>query len=437
MHGVYGGVDFGLDRFSLSSRARPAAAIGAVRAGASFGRMRPSAALAASMRPAAAVGSMLSGVSRGMMRPSAALGTMVSGVSMGRMRPAAAIGAMQTGVSLGPMHRQRAMTQLSGMARAVSPVARGPMVGMARSMSLVSGIATTRMSAISRPQGVDLSLDQFELSEHTRVAPEAASGSWSCSMPAPEACIDISKAFWESLGDETSEVFKQDDRSLLKAIFNPNLSDRRLDGELFVPPETTFSHVQRLASLVKAEETVQGERKTHFLSARFAVGDAGPLFPASWTCSFGIANGQASKNSQARPLRACTEYMAQANVLEQAMGTAIPTFDKSTEDGMRFRIYNFGSLDVRTTQTYDGKEAVGVVFSTTPAPPSTSCGRLSGDAVEHEKIVKVSEYVESSDVEGLPSSRRNYIVLQTQSGRSIVTERLWMVDRPGMKHLWH
>merc|ERR1719464_2260981 len=79
-----------------------------------------------------------------------------------------------------------------------------------------------------------------------------------------------------------------------------------------------------------------------------------------------------------------------------------------------------GSLEVRTTQEHDGEEVVGAVFSIR-ASAQTSEGRKRMN--ESEKIIKVSEYVRT-DYASLGACRRSYIVLETESGGAVVTEKL-------------
>jgi len=369
---------------------------------------------------------MLSGVSRGAMRPAAAMGTMVSGVSMGRMRPAAAIGAMQAGVSLGPMHRQRAMTQLSGMARSVSPVARAP-------HSMVTRLSGMARSVSPMARGVDLNLNDFNLAEHTRVEDEAAVGSWSEAAKVAEAGREISKEFWVSLGDDNKSVFKGEDKTLLKQVYNPLLSDRREDGDMFVPPQTSFSYVQKLRHLVQEEASVQRQRKAHFFSSKFDVNEPGSLFPSSWAQSFELAHGlgveKVEASTQAALLHSRPEYKAQGELLERAIRSAMPVFDNSTEDGNRYRIYRFGSLEVRTTQEHGDKEVVGAVFSKlAPARASISSSAEGANALLNERIEKVTGYIETTDNcsapgKVQPSLCQIFLVMDTEAGNVIVTEK--------------
>merc|ERR1719464_547540 len=160
-----------------------------------------------------------------------------------------------------------------------------------------------------------------------------------------EAGADMSKAFWSSLSSESVTHFSEEDKSLLNRIFNPNLSDRKQEGDLFIPPDTSFAYVQKLRSLVKEEEAMQQRRKEHFCSKDFSVVEPGPLFPASWVSSVKVSCEDTKESTmQARP-----EYKAQEEVLK-ALKAAVPIFEKVAEDGAKFRIYKIGKLDVRTIQ---------------------------------------------------------------------------------------
>merc|ERR1712060_342696 len=105
------------------------------------------------------------------------------------------------------------------------------------------------------------------------------------------------------------------------------------------------------------EAMVREERKQHFLSGEFHEEDAGSLFPSSWKMSFQIAKKDGGHLCE-RP-----EFLSQAAVLGPALASALPTFDKCTEDGIRFRIYRVGGIEVRTTQESGSEEEIGAVFS--------------------------------------------------------------------------
>merc|ERR1719482_189417 len=100
-----------------------------------------------------------------------------------------------------------------------------------------------------------------------------------------EDCVAVGNTFWSSLAS-CSNVFKNDDRALLREVFNPKLTDRRSEGDLFAPPDASHTYVTKLRALVKEEESVRQRRKTNFFARTFAIDKPGPLFPSSWESSF-------------------------------------------------------------------------------------------------------------------------------------------------------
>jgi hypothetical protein len=156
--------------------------------------------------------------------------------------------------------------------------------------------------------------------------------------------------FWSSLADPKN-ILKEEDRSLLKEIFKPTLTDRQAEGDLFVPPDTGFSYVQKMRELVKEEEVVQQQRKEAFFCKTFSKGSPGLLFPHTWTPSFEIARGLVSvpePEDQSENVRYPRPELLQeaGNLLNHVLKTSSPVFDKSTEEGLRFRIYTIGTLEV-------------------------------------------------------------------------------------------
>jgi len=267
------------------------------------------------------------------------------------------------------------------------------------------------------PRGVDLNLGKFNLSSHTRMAAKGGA-SWS----EADASITLGSAFFESLED-SSKVFKKEDKKLLNSIFNPEMSDRRDEGVCFVPPDASLGYVQRLRNLVIEEDSVREKRKRHFLSTQFVIGKAGKWFPSSWTSEIEIESGKGKTIAletgvQGGELHTLPEY-ADSPVVQHILMSTAPVFEKSTEDGIRFCIYRLGSLEVRTTQELNGKETVGVVFS---IRASASKGQ-QGFVKDHELIVKVTEYVATGQRRGKKNSRRSYIVLETEENNFIFTER--------------
>jgi len=141
--------------------------------------------------------------------------------------------------------------------------------------------------------------------------------------------------------------------------------------------------------------------------------EPGSLFPSTWTSSF-----ESSARAEHRPhgsLVARPEYKDQASeLLKEALRDSAPVFDKTTEEGMRFRIYSLGSLEVRTVQDLDGSEVVGTVFSI------QSVKALGSAVPDQEKVVKATEYVERTSGAG----RGYFVVLETENGHKVRMELL-------------
>mmetsp|Transcript_20175 Transcript_20175/g.63072 ORF Transcript_20175/g.63072 Transcript_20175/m.63072 type:complete len:646 (+) Transcript_20175:2-1939(+) len=272
-------------------------------------------------------------------------------------------------------------------------------------------------------QGVDLNLDRFNLNQPTPLAQKIAGSGDS---------FAAGGAFWRSLAARAGSRLPAEERSLLQAVFNPCLSDRREEAERFVPPVASPAYLQALRSLVKEEELLRQRRVEHFLSSKFATDDAGPLFPASWAPPLQISHGQPQAEAPEAHragglLRARPDYVARrAQELACAMQSAVPVFDRRTEDGVRFRVYRLGSLEVRTTQELEGEETIGMVFSVRSENQDAAEGRENQIVGEQERIVKATEYVEKpSQAPALsPMDCCSYAVLETESGHLLVTERL-------------
>merc|ERR1712217_1011640 len=156
-------------------------------------------------------------------------------------------------------------------------------------------------------------------------------------------------------------AFAEEDEMLLRSVFNPKMSDRREEGDAFVPPDTDSAFVQRLRELVGEEDAVREKRNAHFLSTSFIAGNAGELFPSSWTDKVGLLSDDsvASANLYARE-----DFLAEAAALRSIIASAEkPSFEQNTEDGTAFRIYKKGSIEVRTIQEHGAEETIGMVFS--------------------------------------------------------------------------
>jgi len=285
--------------------------------------------------------------------------------------------------------------------------------------AIVQSRLVTRPTLVQRPgawqapslQGVDLGLDKFNLSEATRVQTEDSG--LADKLNNLDATVAIGGAFWKSLDSEDG-AFQENDRKLFTDIFNPNLSDRRDEGDQFVPPDNNPQCLQSLRSLVAEEATVRQQRTQHFLSRDFVMEEPGAFFPSSWATTICIAR----KSEKARCLQVRPDYKVEAHMFDEVLKSAAPIFDKATEDGIRFRIYRFGSLEVRTTQGADCKETIGAIFS-------ANCGSSQGPrkAQDDEKVVKVTEYVERAPG-GRGRGCRYYVVFETEQGNSMVTEKL-------------
>jgi len=254
---------------------------------------------------------------------------------------------------------------------------------------------------------VDLNLDSFNLS-----APSTLT--WQDRCAQLRAGADISRAFWANVDNGPPSLFKEEDRTLLRKVFNCNISDRRKEGDRFIPPDTSFAYLQKLRSLVKEEESLQKRRKDHFFSQSFEMDAPGLLFPLSWASSLEIfRKGATAKRSCS--LRAYLDKKSRAQALKQALKSVVPVFDKSTEDGTRLRIYRILGLEVRTAQEHDGLEAIGAVFSrrASARPPP-----LHASIQSREQIVKATEYIEKTRKGFHP-----YMVLETELNNKVVIEK--------------
>lgn len=392
-HGVYGGVRFGLEKFNLSASASPAAGLqasGMPRHRMGLGPL----GIAPISQMSLASGSQL-----------APAGAALSGVSSLRsLRPPTRLGAAGIGFPL-------ATAQGSGVIRTGDP----------------------------RLQGVDLRLDQFDLSEAKRVSLEAQAGSWSGQVKSLDECVAVGSAFFACL-DDSKKLFSGEDRTLLQKVFNPSLSDRRAEGDLFVPPDASQSYVQKLRSLVKEEEAVYQRRRQAFCEQDFAMGNPGTLFPHSWTSSFELSTSGCKAAHERHPQGALTprpEYKIQGAILLEHLKASAPIFDKATEEGVHFRIYRLGNLEVRTTQNPKGAEDIDIVFSIRNQIPQAAAKGLQPANLEQQIITRAASYIERAFVAGVDASRlhcQHYLVLDTVSGNKIVTERLsdgqlsWVLD---------
>jgi len=346
-YGLYGGVNFGLDRFSVAVAGRA-----------------PKVMLSGQQAP------------------------------MTFTAPGRAAGAMLQGLQILPT-AQRPLIPTRIFAAATTPMR----------IPNISGVD---------PRGVDLNLNNFDLSKATRVASEVAAP-----QVAQDACAAIGQAFWSSIDSTDGSVFKEEDRILLAGLFNKRLSDRRDDGDQFVPPDTSVTYMQRIGNLMKEEEAVVAQRKHLFFSKKFVAECPGPLFPSSWKNYIDIER-KTSISPDECMLHDRPEYISQPDVFDHVIQSATPVFDKSSEEGVRFRVYKVGSLEVRTTQELDGKETVGAVFSIGPSGECPMQGKKGQKLDLTDTIKKVTTYVEKDRQSN--SRYRYYVVLETGKDKTIVTE---------------
>jgi len=374
MHGVYGGVSFGLDKFSLAGRARSAAVTG-----------QPPMPLAPTLSLPATFGA------------------------------------------------PRLMTQAS---RYMPSAGTRPMMGSLASPVMMSVTAAPARKAGAALGGVDLRLDSFDLSQLRKVELEAPSGL--------EACTPLGEKFWSAL--DSPDVFKDGEQCLLKKVFNLKLSDRRSEADFFVPPDPRSSHIAKLRELVKEEEVLQQKRKEHFCSKKFVMGDPGGLFPSAWTSSCEIAAGDTFvRMSEGRPLdhlHARTDFHAEDLMIQHVLTSSKPVFNKHTEDGVQFRIYRFGAMELRTIQEETKSEDIVAVFSIHAPTDVSSRGQSS--VSQKAKLVKATEYVEKAHYGKAADSKshvehRYYVVFDVEGGRRIVTEQMddgsvtWTEDPEGLE----
>eukprot|EP00418_Pyrodinium_bahamense_P081428 CAMPEP_0179055412 /NCGR_PEP_ID=MMETSP0796-20121207/23288_1 /TAXON_ID=73915 /ORGANISM="Pyrodinium bahamense, Strain pbaha01" /LENGTH=945 /DNA_ID=CAMNT_0020752065 /DNA_START=20 /DNA_END=2857 /DNA_ORIENTATION=- len=281
----------------------------------------------------------------------------------------------------------------------------------ARMISARGTVPEFAVGAPGVPKGIDLNLDKFELSA-APASIENLSSSWTGKG-------FVGGAFWESL---SGGALAEDDRKLLMEVFHPGLSDRRNDGDMFVPPSSSLAYVSHLRSLVMEEVAVRKARKECFLSEDFAMASPGPLFPSSWTSSLGIAHGQKLTGAPVG-LHPRPDYKADACRL---LKSSVPVFDNCTEDGTRFRTYQIGRIEVRTTQVLGNREEVGAVFSSRALARDSIDDQVSTVA-KVDKVVKVTEYAEKAENQ----ARRFYVVVETDQGDMIRTEK-----RMDQKVMW-
>jgi hypothetical protein len=266
-------------------------------------------------------------------------------------------------------------------------------LGQATLSSVPLGATVASMSESKR--GVDLNLDEFSLTEAKTASEERQLGDWGfCQVSSGNLSASMVDEFWASVdGRAKASSFLEEGKQLLWRVFNPHLSDRRDEGDLFVPPSTNFSHVQSLIDLTTDEQYFRQQRASHFCSADFSKSSPGFLFPRTWICSVEVSNGPWPEEG----LRSSKLHAVQDHTLStSALKLITPTFDKYADDGTRFRIYTVGSLEVRTVQEHDSAEVIGAVFSKGGVKQSPVDNAVAWQMHKENRVAKVVFYVEKS-----------------------------------------
>merc|ERR1712004_597944 len=122
-----------------------------------------------------------------------------------------------------------------GLSATMMRAPTGVRAGISATLGAPAGISATSLAPSVFPQafraapgalrtarGVDLNLDQFDLSQAMKV-----SSNENFEVP-------LGNAFWSALDTESGFEDKYND--LFKDIFNSCLSDRRDEGDRFIPP---------------------------------------------------------------------------------------------------------------------------------------------------------------------------------------------------------
>merc|ERR1712187_388570 len=149
----------------------------------------------------------------------------------------AALGARAgiSATSLAPSVFPQAFRAAPGALR----TARSGISAMSLAPSLSPSTFRAAPGGLREARGVDLNLDQFSLSQTTMMKVND-------DTPSLDACVTYGNAFWSNVDTKSGSLFKDEDKSLLEAIFNPCLSDRREEGDRFVPPDSSMKYVENL-----------------------------------------------------------------------------------------------------------------------------------------------------------------------------------------------
>lgn len=405
VHSVYGGVQFGLDRFDLPLARNITSQV--------YGLPNLRMAAPSTVMPAGLMARAAGSISR-YLKPlgleqisSGAAMVAMDAVSQEALQPpgypvaaptaeqrAAAAPAAQVAIAAGPT---------------AAPVARvGALAYPKRSRAPAIAptgfrVAAPALSDPRRPRGVDLGLDGVDIGAPTPL--EADRGA--CAM---------GDAFWRMVDGAEGGEDEDDMAVLMKDVFNPRLSDRRLEGDGFAPPATRSSYLRKLRRLVQEEARIRQDRLRHFVTGGFATEDPGPLFPPSWVSRINISSWQVPchLDPDAYDTDVALEDLAEDGVV----------FDRATEEGLRFRIYRQGQLEIRTTQEHGRAERIGVVFSRESKFQAAIWGPESVTkvalCVSHSQNTSIPEEEGLAKEEQRPSSHY-FLLLRSKSGGVIVT----------------
>jgi len=360
LHAIYGGVQFGLDRFQLAQRPS-----------------LPTAGMVPSGVPGALPGAALTQPARFDIQ----------------------------GLQLGPTGRPMFMPQ------------------------------RFQLTQKDQPQGVDLDLEKFDLS-----APERFNSLPACSaaFDSVEGRITLGKAFLSSLREGSYECLEKENVTLLKQVFNPVLADRLSEGSSFIPPDPNLDYVAKLRNLIQEENNLGKQRKARFSDKNFTIGMAGMEFPRSWTSRFQLLHEGRAHVGKPSLVSLQVDEIFKRSLLDDILPTAAPEFTQSTEDGIVFRIYRLGRLEVRTTQAPSEEQDILAVFSQRSLTEMTP-GKVKAPVSPEEKFVKGRLYVEAMEGDHKDAVKHLhtchfYVVLETHLGNLIVTEKLadgsttWVVN---------
>lgn len=274
------------------------------------------------------------------------------------------------------------------------------------------------------PQGVDLNLDKFSLSSADNFAGQLPP--CGISLDSTEAQVTLGRVFLQKLEQRSYKMLDKEKQDLLTAIFNAAMTDRTSDADAFIPPDPSLQYIQKIKSLVQEEASWLERRKAAFCSKNFVVGNAGTEFPRSWTSRFQVTDSQAGAAAMNSALvRLPIDESFETFFVSELLPTAAPEFNKATEDGVFFRIYKFGNIEVRTMTEIGEPEKVVAAFSVRLPAFDFKAGLKCPERIESEALGKVSIYAEAIEtVDSKPLERCHYyVVLETDAGNVVITEK--------------